>query len=249
MDVGWQDSVGSFLDSAGTDANSFASFASENGAAQWSSSSDSPLFSSQPVLWESGADSPNDSHISALTADSTSGTDASALLAGSWIADAGSAFAGGSPALNGGLLWIGTGSDTSSTLASNSGVGLGALDLGVSSGASLWQQFADQFAGGLATGLPDTQQLLWTGAASQPSITVPFAAGLLSQPSVTVPVPASDSLPLLGAGNLAPAQLTWTQPSSATGLTAGPSLADAAPGFIAPGPTGSAAGFLTVPPS
>jgi hypothetical protein len=237
MDVAWEDSgVGSFLDSSGTGAGSFASFASDGSALWWSSSSDSPVFSGQPVLWESGADTPSDSHISAFTADSGTGTDTGA---GGWIADAGSGLAGGSLALNDNILWTGTGSDTSSSLASNGGVGLGALDLGVSSGASQWQQFADLFAGQSATGLADVPQLLWTGAASQPQVTVPVLGGLQSLQAA-----ASDGLPLPTAGILAPTQLMWTQPSGATGLTAGPSLTDAAP---TPGLSGAGIGNL-VPP-
>ena len=203
MDVAWQDSGGgSFFDSSGTDPTSFASFASDDGSALWSSSSDSPVFSGQSVLWESGADAPADSHIGALTADR-------------WIADA-----GGSVALDGGLLWGGTASDTSSTLTSNGGIGLGALDLGASSDGSLWRQFVDQFAGGSATGLADAPQLLWTGAGSQ--VTVPVVGGLLQ-------IAPPDSLSAAAVGNLAPTQLLWTQPSGTTGLTSGPSLIDAAP--------------------
>jgi len=225
MDVVWQDSVGSFLDSAGSDPGSFASFA-DDGGALWSSVSDSPLFSSEPVLWQSGADAPADSHLGALIADS-SVTDSSALLAGGWIADAGSGFVGGSATLHGGgLMWAGAGSNTASTLSSNGGVGLGALDLGASSG-SLWQQFVDQFASGAASSLGDVPQLLWTSPAGQLSITVPVVSGL--QP---LQVGASDSVAAT-LGNLAPTQLVWTQPSAANGLTVGPSLAGAAPTTLA----------------
>jgi len=223
MDVVWQDSGASFLDSAGTDPSSFASFASDG--TLWTSSGDSPLFSGQPVLWESGADAPADSPISGLAADSAGGTDASPLLAGHWIADGGSAFAGASVALDGSLLWAGASSDTSSSLASNGGVGLGALDLGASSGASLWQQFVDTFAGGSATGLADVPQLLWTGSGTQPSITVPVPVAAQS-----LPLAASDSVQLATVGNLAPAPFLFTPSLGATGLTPSPSLMTGAVG-------------------
>lgn len=210
MDVVWQEGAGSFLDSSGIDPSSFAG---GNG---------SPVFSAQSVLWDSGADSPADSRIGALTADSTGGADTDALPASSWIADAGSNFAGVSGALDDRLLWTAAGSDTSSSLASNGSVGLGALDLGAPSGASQWQQFVDEFAGGSATGLANVPQLLWTGGAGQP-ITVPLVSGMQS---LQVP---SDSLPAAALGNLAPTQLMWSQPSAATGLTSGPTLTDAAP--------------------
>jgi hypothetical protein len=217
MDVVWQDSGASFLDSAGTDPSSFASFASDG--TLWTSSGDSPLFSGQPVLWESGADAPADSPISGLTADSAGGTDPSPLLVGSWTADVGSAFAGATSALDGGLLWTAAGSDTSNSLVSNGGVGLGALDLGASSGASLWQHFVDQFAGGFGIGPTDVPQLLWTGTGSQPSIAVPVPVAAQS-----LPLAASDSSPLATVGNLAPAPFLWTPSLGATGLTPSPSL-------------------------
>ena len=224
MDVAWQDSgVGSFLDSSGTDASSFASFGNSDGSVLWSSSGDSPVFSAQPVLWESSADAPADSHISGLILDSSSGTDTDTLSLGAWNADSAAGLAG-SP-LQGGLLWAGAGSETSSTLTNGTGVGLGALDLGVAGDtSSQWQQFVDQFAGGSATGLADATHLLWTGASVQPPITIAGASGL--QPVQLAP---SDSLPLPAVGSISSSQLMWTPPSSATGLTAGPSLADAAP--------------------
>jgi hypothetical protein len=176
MDVAWQDGVGSFLDSSGTDPSGFISLANGDGGTLWSSSGDS----SQSILWESGPDSAADSHISGFTSDSAGATDTGTLLAGTWITDAASGFAGASTSLNDGVLWTSAGSDTSTSLASNGGVGLGALDLGATSGASQWQQFVDQFAGGSAAGLTDTPHLLWTSASSQPPISTPVAAG--SQP-------------------------------------------------------------------
>lgn len=220
MDVVWQEGAGSFLDSSGIDPSSFAG---GNGG-PWSASADSPVFSAQSVLWDSGADSPADSRIGALTADSAGGADTDALPASSWIADAGSNFAGVSGALDDRLLWTAAGSDTSSSLASNGSVGLGALDLGAAgSTSSQWQQFVNEFTGGSATGLAEVPQLLWTGGAGQP-ITVPLVSGMQS-----FQVPASDSLPAAALGNLAPTQLMWSQPSAATGLTSGPTLTDAAP--------------------
>jgi hypothetical protein len=224
MDVAWQDGVGSFLDSSGTDPSSFASFASDDGGALWSSSADNPLFSGQPVLWESGEDAPADSRISALTADGAGGNDTSALLAGSWIADAGSGFAGGSVALDGGLLWTGAGRDTSSTLTSNGGVGLGALDLGAGSVASQWQQSVNDFASQSATGFRETPSLLWTGASSQPPVTVPVVDGLQA-----IHLAPADGLSVPTLAGVSPTQLVWTQPSGAPGLANGPTLADAAP--------------------
>jgi hypothetical protein len=208
MDVAWQDSGPSFLDSSGTGATSFASFASDGGAL-WSSATDSPAFSSQAVLWESGADSPIDSHISAFTADST--TDAGPSLTGTWAADASPAFADTSTAMDGGLVWAGSGSDTSSSSTSSGGLGLGSLDLGAGSSAYQWQRFANGLAGQSATGLVDSQQLLWTGGNSQLPITMPVAD--VAPAAYLAP---SDSLPLSTLGSLSPAQLVYTQPSGST---------------------------------
>jgi hypothetical protein len=221
MDVAWQESAGSFLDSSGTGPSSFASFVGGDGAL-WSSSSDSPVFSGQPVLWESGADTPADSHISGLTLDSGSGTDTSPLLAGGWIADGASGLASGM--LDGSVLWSGAGSNTSSSLTNGSGVGLGALDLGAGSSTPLWQQFVDSFGSQFATWAADAPHLLWTGASSQPAVTVPVPDN-----SQSVHLAASDSVSLPAVGTVSPTQLLWTPPSGATGLATGPTLTDAAP--------------------
>jgi hypothetical protein len=239
MDVAWQDGVGSFLDSSGTDPNTFAAFASD-GSALWSSSDDSPVFSAQSVLWESGPDSPVDSHIAGLTSDSATGTDAGTLWLGGWIADATPGLAGGT--LQGGLLWAGAGNDTVSTLSNNGGVGLGALDLGVAGGtSSQWQQFVDGLGSQVATWAADLPHLLWAGAVSQPLVTAPVTDGL--QP---LNLAAGASLPLPTAATLSPAQLMWTPPSSATGLTTGPSLADAAPPAVL---SGAGVGVFVPPPN
>ena len=229
MDVAWQDSVGSFLDSSGTDPSSFSSFASDDGAALWSSSSDGPLFSTQPVLWESGADTPGDSRNGWLTLDSAGGTDSDMLSLAGWNTDATAGLAGGT--LNGGLLWTAAGSNTWTSLASSDGVGLGALDLGAASGASQWQQFVDSFGSQFSTWAADVPHLLWTGAGSQPAVTVPVADGLQS-----LPIAANDSLSLPTLGSISPTQsvwtqqsTVWTQPATVTTLTAGPSLAATAP--------------------
>jgi hypothetical protein len=225
MDVVWQDSGASFLDSSGTDPTSFATFAGGDGGTLWSSAADSPVFSDQSLLWDSGADAPAASYLSGLTADNGSGTDTSPLLTGGWIADGTSELASGSPSLNGGLLWAGTG-DTSAALSTSSGLGsLGSLDLGASSTASsLWQQFVDGFGPQVATWAADLPHLLWTGASSQPLVTAPVLDG-----SQSLPLAAGGSLPSSIAGTLAPTQLVWAQPSAATGLVTGPNLADAAP--------------------
>lgn len=224
MDVAWQEGVGSFLDSSGTDlSGTFASFGSGDGGTLWSSAADSTVFSDQSLLWESGADAPADSHLSGLTADNAGGTDTGSLLAGGWIADGTPGFGGG--VLGTGLLWAGAGSETSSSLTNGSGVGLGALDLGTASGATQWQQFVNDFAGQPGTWLTEApQQLLWAGASSQPQITVP-----LLDASQSLHLAASDSSPSSNPGTLSPTQLVWAQPSAATGLVTGPSLTDAAP--------------------
>jgi len=162
--------------------------------------------------------------ISAFTADGIGRNNISPLLAGSWIVDVGSEFAGFSTALDGGLLWTAAGINTSSTLTSNGGVVLGALDLGAASGASQWQQFVEQFPGGSATGLADVPQLLWTGVAIQLPVTVAVPNGLQS-----LQFAPSESLPLAGLGSMSPTQLMWTQPAAATGLTTGPTLTNVAP--------------------
>ncbi|MBV8753339.1 MAG: hypothetical protein JO328_10830 [Hyphomicrobiales bacterium] len=253
MDVAWQDGVGSFLDSSGTDPSSFVSFTEGDGTL-WSSSADSPLFSGQSVLWESGLDSPADSHISGLTVDSTNGTDTGTWLAGSWLADGTPGLADGT--LQGGLLWGSAGSETPISLASNGGVGLGALELGASSGDSQWQQFVDHYAGGSATGLTDVPHLLWTGAGSQSAIvpvpnnsqpvhialndTLPLATVGSVQPSVTLPevnyAPPTTPTGLEGAAAqqfsaLAPQQLVWTDPTH--GQPAVAEVASAAPSTLA----------------
>jgi hypothetical protein len=223
MDVAWQDSVGSFLDSSGGDLGSFASFAGGD-ATLWSSSGDNPVFSSQSMLWESAAD---DSHISGLTADG-GGADATTLSLGGWMADGTPGPAGGM--LGGSLVWAGAGSDTSTSLTSNGGIGLGALDLGAGSSSSLWQQFVDGFGSQIATWAEDVPHLLWAGAGSQPLVTAPVA-----DVSQSLTLAAGASLPLPTAGTLAPSQLMWTQPSAATGLITGPSLTDAAPAPVMSG--------------
>jgi hypothetical protein len=238
MDVAWQDGVGSFLDSAGSDPNIFAACASDG--ALWSSSGDSPVFSGQSMLWESGPDSPLDSHIAGVTSDSATGTDVTALSLGGWSAEGTPGLASGP--LQGGLLWAGAGGDTATTLSNNGGVGLGALDLGVAGGtSSQWQQFVDGFGSQVATWAADLPHLLWTGAGSQPLATAPVTDGL--QP---LNLAAGASLPLPTAATLSPAQLVWTPASAATGLTTGPSLADAAP---APVMSGAGAGVFAPPPT
>ena len=229
MDVAWQDSVGSFLDSSGTGSSGVASFAGGDGTL-WSSAPDSPLFSSQSVLWESDADPPTDNHLVGLNSDSTGATDTSPILAGGWIADGAPGLTGGSPTLDGGLLWAGAGSDTSASLTNSTGVGLGALDLGAGSSTSQWQQFVNDFAGQPAAWLSDTAHLLWPGAGTQPPVAVPFSAG-----SQSVPLAPSTGVALPSIPSLSPTQLAWTGPSSATGLTIGPSLVDGAPPTVMSG--------------
>jgi hypothetical protein len=239
MDVVWQDSVGSFLDSSGTDPGNFASFASDGSGALWSSAGDSPLFSGQPVLWESGADSPADSHISALTADGTGGNDSGALLVGSWLADASAGSAGASPAMNLSLLWAGSGSDTSSTLASNGGVGLGALDLGAGSAASQWFQSLNVSAP-QETWLQQPANLVWTGGTDQAPLTTSTP---LMPPVGNLQVPGAPSLQ--APPTLTPQQLVWTDSSQGVaGITSSPATLGAAPTplFNLGGPTQPSSG-------
>jgi hypothetical protein len=218
MDVVWQDSGASFLDSAGTDPSSFASFASDG--TLWTSSGDSPLFSGQPVLWESDPDSPGDSRVAGLTLDGSGGTDTSLPLADRWIADR-------TPGLAGAMLdvlWAGASTDTSSSLASNGGMGLGALDLGAGSVSSQWQQFVNDFASQSATGFGEAPSLLWTDASSRPPVAVPVVDGLRA-----ISLAPTDGLSVPTLASVSPTQLVWTQPSTATVHAADPTLADAAP--------------------
>jgi hypothetical protein len=221
MDVVWQDGVGSFLGSGGTDSGgSLASYLSADGGAVWLAPADSGLFSSQSMLWESAGDSRGDSYAAAFTQDATE-TEASTVPVG-WIANGASEFASGSPTLDGGLLWNGAG-DTSGSLSTIGGAGglgsLAALDLGAGTASSLWQQFANDFAGRSAPWLADVPHLLWTGGSGQPPLAPPISG---------------DSLHLTGSlvgpsvAPLAPEHLVWTDPSVATGLTAGPALAEVA---------------------
>jgi hypothetical protein len=228
MDVAWQEGVGSFLDSSGSDlSGTFASFWSGDGTL-WSGASDNGVLAGPSLLWsDANADSGDTSSTRLGTGltDGASGADTPTLSLGSWISDGASGFAAST--LHGGLLWAGAGSDTSSSLTSGSGAGLGslgALDLTAGSSSTLWQQFVDGFGSQFATWAADLPHLLWTGAASQPLVTAPVADG-----SQALNLATAGSLPLPAAATLAPAQLVWTQPSGATGLATGPSLTDAAP--------------------
>ena len=218
MDVAWQDSVGSLLDSSGIDPSSFASFTGGDGTL-WSSSGDSPLFSGQSVLWESGPDSSTDSHIGGLKVDSANGTDTSPLLASSWMATGPYAFARENPLPDAGLLWSSAGSDTSSPLTDNGGLALGALDLGATSGASQWQQFVTDYAAGAETWLANGSTMLWTGGdptKSQTLTTPHFDTPLnaLVQPGLADLVHGmSQSL-----AGVPPAQLVWGGSLADTGL-------------------------------
>lgn len=229
MDVAWQDSVGSFLDSSGTGlASTSGAFGVGDNGTLWSASPDTGAFADQSVLWNQtdldGSDSTS-THLGAGITDSASGSDTSTLSLGSWGTDGTPALASGT--LQGGLVWAGASSDTSNSLTNGTGVGLGALDLGAGSAAtSQWQQFVNDFASQSGAWLTDAQPLLWTGTSSQPPITAPVPTSLGSQPVQLAP---SGSLPIPTLGSVVPAQLTWTQPSAATGLAAGPSLTDAAP--------------------
>jgi hypothetical protein len=219
MDVSWQDSVASFLDSSGTDLSSFASFASGDGATLWSSSADTP-FSGEFVLWESSADTPLDSRISSLSLDAVDPE--TTRLAGSWMDNGSLSFGGGSSSLDSGLLWAGAG-DTSNPLASGSGTtGLGslaALDLGPGNGVSQWQQLLGLSAPA-ETWFQQATSLLWTGGSAQP----PLAPTLTTDSLRLAGSPAGPIFPTLSAERLA-----WTDPSAATALISVPTLADAAP--------------------
>lgn len=217
MDIAWQDSVGSFLDWSGTDpGSSLAALLSGDGGAVWSAPADGDSFSGQSVLWESRGDAPGDSHLATFDPNATD-TD---TLARTWIADGtSSGLLSGSPSLDSGLLWAGAGSEGSSSLSTSGGVGglgsLTSLDLGAG-GSSQWQQFVDQFANPSATWLP--QHLVWPAGSSQPPL----------GPTTLDSLHLADSLAGPTFPTLAPEHLMWTDPSLATGLTAGPNLGNAA---------------------
>jgi hypothetical protein len=234
MDVSWQDSVASFTDLSGTDPRSFASFVSGDGDTLWSSSGDTP-FSGQSVLWESRADTPNDSHISGLTPDAFT-PDSSPWLAEGWMGNGSLPFSAGTiPSDVGSLVWqatlfrfeevsaIANSSTLDSTLNQILDVVWTATGGTGSPPVILPHAPTNPFLGGSPLVSLPSSQVVWTG---QPREWFPGGTGLppvtsdFLQPTGSL---AGRTFPTLGAENVA-----WTDPSAATGLLAGPSLGGAA---------------------
>jgi hypothetical protein len=231
MNVLWQDNAASFLD--GSSLGGAGGFAASlgDGGAPWFASADGGLFSGQPVLWwDNGADSAT----AAPGLTGVPGFDPGGA-AGGWLPNGAEAFAGADPTLDGGLLWPDGRGSTSNLVLTGAGMGQWNLSA-VDAASSQWLQSVRDIASRGEKWLTEASTLLWTGG--QPSLTPPITgtpqlAGGLAGP--TFPT-------------LTPEHLVWTDPSGATGLTAGPSLgvAEPAPTTLASslgGPVQSASGL------
>lgn len=235
MDLSWQDSVGSFLDTLATDpGSSLASFVDGVGAALWSAPSDTASPSGAgSLLWSDLASSSDDtSALNFGTADQTSWAPDSALpTAGLLWADP-----------SGNAVWSGNGTwATENGMLTTTGFADSTLAQGAASAVSpLWQAILSNFAdagGGLAPVFASAMNdVSWT------------ATGGTGQPPMISLTPAPQLTSLAGSGalaqalfsTLAPQQLLWTDQSGAAGLVTEPTFgATATPPFM------SGAGMLT----
>jgi hypothetical protein len=223
MNVLWQDNVASFLGASSLGAGGFAGSLGDVGA-PWFASGDGGVFSGQPVLWwDNGADTP--SGASGLTGFASFD---SGGRTGGWLSTGAATFAGVG-LIDGRLLWAESSGGASTWLATNPGAGrfdLSALD----PTSALWLQSTGDFAGRGDTWLTESSTLLWTSGAGEPPLTPPVTLDSLHLAGNF----AGPAFPALGAEHV-----VWTDPATATGLTAGPTLFDVAP---TPAMTGVGAG-------
>ena len=244
MDVLWQDSVGSFLDSLVADTGACCvSFAGRDGAAPWSAAADSsPFAGSDSLLWSGNNETPADTSLA---------------YAGSLGPDGNTPFGSDPALLAAGLLWGDSGSNTSiwpindpwlATGISAQGTDTFPLIMSASgSGAPslLWQTAVSSFeqvstevqsiAGNSVLSQPVDSQLNQvlgvlgnvTGGSGQPPTTLPVTA-------LATNLPGSGGLPASSFSMLAPQQLLWTAPSGAVSELSG-SSAMSTSGSASPG--------------
>jgi len=216
MDLSWQDSAGSFLDTLGTDpSSSLASYVDGGGAALWSSPYDGASPSGAgSLLWsDRGAPSDDTPALNFATDESISLAPDSTL-----------------PAT--GLLWANSGSyapvwSDNSRWAADSAYTDGTLSQAASTVSPLWQAVQSNFVdsgGGMApvftSALNDVSQVLWTatgGTGQQPLLPLtpdPLLASLGGSSVLTTP----------SVSSLAPQQLLWSEPQGTPALAGSPTI-------------------------
>jgi hypothetical protein len=193
MDVAWQDSVGSFLDSFATDGEgSPGGFASGDNGVVWSDTADNSAFTgTDSLLW-------NDASVH------WSNADPSLILAGDLGPPGTASFASDNslPATN--LLWTDP-SDNTSINVSIAGAGAGmdnTFPLGPAS---------DNAPRSLLFTNASSSDILWTATpdGASPALTLPTTVN-----SQALHLADGGSVPDLSFPTLAPQQLVWTDPSS-----------------------------------
>jgi hypothetical protein len=239
MDLSWQDSVGSFLDTLATDpSSSLASFVDAVGAALWSAPSDTASPSGAgSLLWSDGT-SDDTNTVNFGTGELTSWAPESALPAAGllWSDTSGNA------------VWSGKGAWAAENgMLTTTGFADGSLSQGAGTVSPLWQAVLSDFAGAsgeiaplFANVVNDISQVLWTatGGAGQPPM-----MSLTPEPQLTS-FAGFGALAQTLFSTLAPQQLLWTAQSGVAGLAPDPMI-----GAAATPPLMGGAGILTQNPA